>query len=198
MPDFEGRNRRKDFRQDVILPMRVEFLSLDEFETEMERSDVHARQAAMLQSLACSDSVADTLGNTYVSSDVAQALELMETKLNYLIGLNMLQKSGSQVELKDWKVNISINGLRFMADKECARGDRLKITLKLPLFPAIELELMAKVVYANTGKNGKCKVGVVFRYRCEEEEILISKYIFKRQRESIRLRYRIPGMGANI
>ncbi len=198
MPDFAGRNRRKDFRQNVILPMRVEHLSTDEFESEMERSDVHARQAAMLQSLACSDSIADTLGNTYVSSDVAQALELMETKLNYLIGLNMLQKSGDGVELKDLKVNISINGLRFTADKECSRGDHLKITLKLPLFPAIELELMSKVVYAGLQENGKCKVGVIFIFRCEEEEILMSKYIFKRQREAIRSRYKRPEIGAFI
>jgi len=53
------------------------------------------------------------------------------------------------------------------------------------------LDLVGEVVRAGKAeKKGQNEIGVRFSFRCEDEEETIAKYVFKRDREMIRLRNR--------
>jgi len=187
MPDMEGRNRRLDFRQDDVLRMKEVLLSDEQHEIEKNRMGVISGTSKKMQRLAGNSSLHEG-SSAHVSPEVAQALEMLDAKLNYVIGLNVLEHT-DHADLEERLVNMSATGMRFTSKVHCKKGDHLKITMSLPLASPVLLELLSEVVYISV-KDGRTQLGVVFVYRCEEEENNVVKYIFKRQRETIRMSFR--------
>jgi len=187
MPEEEGSNRRLDFRQDDMISMKVERLSQEDWDAEMHHSGMHSQQNALLQHLVDSEAFPEG-GSNHVNPVVAKALEVLETKLNYLIGLN-IQQDSNRTDLEERLVNMSVSGMRFTAEGRYHIDDLLRITLSLPLFPPIVLELLAKVVHVQSQSHNRTLVGMKFSYRCEDEEEAVTEYIFKRHRGKIRLKY---------
>jgi len=188
MPDMEGRNRRLDFRQDDVLRMKEALLSDEQYEIEKNRMGIISGTSKKLQKLTGSSSLHEGGGSAHLNPEVAQALEMLDAKLNYVIGLNVLEHT-DHADLEERLVNMSATGMRFTSKVFCKKGDHLKITMSLPLASPVLLELLTEVVYINV-KDGRTQLGVVFIYRCEEEENHVVKYIFKRQRETIRMSFR--------
>ena len=186
----EGQNRRLDFRQDDILHMKAEVLSEDQIKIEKKRSGV--QQAGLLQSLVSHDPLFEASRYGALDPDVSTALEILDEKLNYLIGMNVIQQTDCS-DLEEHLVNMSTSGMRFTMYGQCKVDDWLKITLKLPLFPPVILELLAKVMHVKTKPRNQVQIGVAFSYRSEDEEGAVTTYIFKRHREAIRMKYRERG-----
>ncbi len=183
----DARNQRLDFRQDDVIRMKDARLTEDQFETEMGRTGFHYQSPCLMQGTMGDDGVLEA--SRLLNPDMARMLGMLEAKLNYLIGMNVMR----QVELPDLEerpVNISITGMRFASGREYKAGDRVKLTLSLPFFPPVVVDLLARVVYVNPHGKGRSQVGVSFIYRSEEEEEVITHYIFKRHREAIRMKYR--------
>jgi len=189
MLNKEKRNQRLDFRQDDMLRMHDMLLSREQYEAEKNRTGIHSQQPGLLQSLAGNDALSDGGGQAHLNPDVAKALELLEVKLNYLIGMNMLQQQDC-ADLTERPVNMSVSGMRFTTDGCYKVGDKLKITLSLPVFPPVILDILSRVVHVKVKPGGRTQLGVTYIYRCEEEEEIVTRYIFKRHRESIRMKYR--------
>ena len=187
MPEDEDSNRRLDFRQDDMISMKVESLSQEEWDAGMHRSGMYSQQNVLSQHLVDSEAFPEG-GSSQVNPEVAKALEVLEAKLNYLIGLNV-QHDSSRDDLEERLVNMSVSGMKFTADGRHHIGDRLRITLSLPLFPPMALKLLARVAHAKSLPHNQTLVGAKFSYRCEDEEAAVTRYIFKRQREKIRLKY---------
>jgi len=182
MPDQKGRNRRSDFRQDDMLRMKEVVLSKDQFELELNRASPVSDKSSLQKRLAGNDAA--------VNPEVSKALELLDAKLNYVIEMNMLQQQSNQIEMEERLVNISATGMRFTTSEPCRKGDHLKITMSLPVSsPPIMLELLARVVYINE-KNGRVQLGASFIFRSGKEEEALVGYIFKRQREMLRMKGR--------
>ncbi|MDQ7001737.1 MAG: PilZ domain-containing protein [Ghiorsea sp.] len=184
MPD---QNRRQDFRIDDILPMQDEPLSKDAYETQSEQIGIRSRQNSMLQEMVGRDIFSSGMKES-LNHDMATAMETLDAKLNYLIGVNMLNDA-NRSELKERSVNLSVTGTSFFTKKTYKKGDFIKTIMMLPSFPPTILELVGAVTWVKQQNSDKLlHIGVHFNYRCDEEENSIAKYVFRRHRENIRLR----------
>ena len=179
-------NRRQDFRIDDILPMQDILLTNEEYETQREQIGIRSRQNSMLQEMVGRDIFSSGMKES-LSHDMATAIETLDAKLNYLIGVNMLNDA-NRSELKERPVNLSVTGTSFYTKKSYQKGDFIKTTMMLPSFPPTILELVGTVTWVKKQDQGTLHIGVRFNYRCDEEENSIAKYVFRRHRESIRLR----------
>ncbi len=188
MADKEGRNRRLDFRQDDMIRMNEELLTKEEYDIEVNRVGILSGQSNLLHSLSGGGSAHEISSAAHLNPEVSRALELLDAKLNYVIGMNVMQQT-DHTDMKERFVNMSATGMRFTSSVFCKKGEHLKITMSLPLSPPVLLELLAEVVYIKV-TNGRTQLGVAFMFRCEEEEDSVVRYIFKRQRETIRMKYR--------
>jgi len=196
MPESKSVNQRLDFRQDDVIRMKAVRLTPEQYEAEIHRTGIRSLQSGMLRQLAGCDGTGETFGQQGVNPEVARALGTLEAKLNYLIGVNLLQQTDLS-ELEDHLVNISTTGMRFSSDVRYKKGDHVLITVSLPVFPPVVMDLLARVVHVRNVDGGEFQTGVSFIYRSEEAEDTVTQYIFRRHREMIRLKYR-QGPGADF
>jgi len=187
MPE-DASNRRQDFRVDDVIPMNDQPLSTEEFEIRKNHVGIRSRQSAMLREMVGQDIFSNELRGK-LNSEMAQAMEALDSKLNYLIGVNMLNDA-NRSDLKDRTVNLSITGASFVSDERYRQGDPVFVTLMLPAFPPTVLELLGEVMWSRKTPDGRPYVGVHFIFRCDEEEDTLAKYVFRRHREMIRLRHK--------
>ncbi len=180
-------NRRQNFRIDDVLPLRDRPLSTQEFEEAKQKIGVRSRQGSMLRKIVGREVFEHDLERGAISPELAEALESLDAKLDYLISLNMVNDA-SRYGLEERPVNLSASGCAFVTDEAYRVGDPLEIVLMLPVFPPIILELLAEVVRVEQIAPTRWRIGVRFVYRCEEEEDAITRYVFQRHREQIRLR----------
>lgn len=182
----DASNRRQDFRVDDVIPMNDTPLSTEEFEVRRNHVGIRSRQSSMLRDMVGSDIFSNDLRGK-LNTDMANAMEALDTKLNYLIGVNMLNDA-SRSNLQERPVNFSTTGASFVSDERYREGDPLFMTMMLPAFPPTVLELLGEVVWSRKTSDGKPFIGVRFVFRCEEEEDTLTKYVFRRHREMIRVR----------
>ncbi len=187
MPDVNSSNRRQDYRVDDVIPMRDMPISAEEYEIKKRHVGIRSRQGSMLRDMIGQDIFAEN--SAIANTEMAKAVEALDAKLNYLIGINMLNDA-NRSELKERPVNLSVTGASFVSDERYRKGDAIAVTLMLPVFPPTVLDLVGDVMWAKPEGNGRSQIGVKFFYRCDEEEETISKYVFKRDREMIRLKNR--------
>ncbi len=187
MPEDNDMNRRMDFRQDVMLRIREEILTPEQFEAGLKNPGAELYQQVLTQGMILDDPLVNEASDT-ADSSVFKAIQELETKLNYLIGMNVLRDSGQELP-EDRLVNISATGISFVTETDVSAGDKMKMTVILPLFPPTFVEIQAEVVRVKNIAKGKKRVGVIFAFRCEYEEASIIKYVFKLQRENIRTKY---------
>jgi len=184
MPDQD--NRRQDFRIDDMIPMRDHPITREEYEIKKKQVGIRSRQSSMLQDMVGRDIFSSELKD-HLNSDMAKAMEALDSKLNYLIGVNMLNDA-NRSDLKERPINLSVTGASFYSEERYREGDPIKLTLMLPSFPPTILDLLGEITWAAQQSNGRAHIGVRFYFRCDEEEDSIAKYIFRRHRESLRLR----------
>lgn len=180
-------NRRQDFRVDDMIPLRDIPISTEEFEIKKTHVGIRSRQSTMLRDMMGKDIFAES--NAMANSEIAKAVEALDAKLNYLIGVNMLNDA-NRSDLEERAVNLSVTGAAFVSKERYRKGDPIAVTLMLPAFPPTVLDLIGEVVWSRFDEKGRPLIGVQFFYRCKEEEDAIAQYVFKRDREMIRLRNR--------
>lgn len=186
MPDSDS-NRRENFRVEDMVPMRDSPLSPEEYEMRKLHIGIRSRQGNMLRDMLGKDIFAEN--SAIANSEMAKAVEAIDAKLNYLIGVNTLNDA-NRSELEERPVNLSVTGASFVTSGEYKEGDPIAVTLMLPMFPPTVLDLVGEVVRVSAADKGQSEIGVRFSFRCEDEEETIAKYVFKRDREMIRLRNR--------
>jgi len=184
---MSDKNRREDFRVDDVIPMRDQPISTEEFEVKKLHVGIRSRQSSMLRDMIGKDIFAE--GGAGSSSEMAKAVEALDAKLNYLIGVNMLNDA-NRSELKDRPINLSVTGAAFVSDERYRQGDPIALSLMLPTFPPTVLDLIGEVTWSRPTDAGRSHIGVHFFFRCDEEEDSITKYVFKRNREMIRLQHK--------
>ncbi len=184
MPDSQGQNRRNDFRVDDVLPMKDTPLNEEEFERERTHIGIRSRQSSMLRSIVGDDVFASRAPEA--DTELCNAIRSLDAKLNYLIGVNMLNDA-NRSDLEERPVNLSVSGMSFVTPRAYKAGDGLEVVLMLPALPPLVLELLGRVRRVESRPDGQRLVGVAFVFRCQDEEEQISRYVFKRHREMIRM-----------
>ncbi len=185
-PERTKENKRANFRVEDMLPVRDEPLSPEAFEAARQRVGIRSRQSAMLQQMVGRDLFGGDLGEG-TSPELAKALELLDAKLNYLIGVNMLNDAHDE-RLEERPVNLSVSGASLISEHAYREGDHLCLHLMLPSLPPTILELLGVVAWSRPLDDGRTEFGMRFAYRCDEEEDAVARYVYRRHRESIRLR----------
>ncbi len=174
---------RQDFRINDVIPLSEEPMSAEAFEVNKMKVGVRSRQNGMLRQMVGRDIFSNEGGGA--NPEMSQALEALDAKLNYLIGVNMLNDA-SHGNMQERPVNLSVTGISFMTKNFYQLGDAVAVNLMLPAFPPSILELVGTVVRAPESRDGKQKVGVKFYFRCDDEEDTVAKYVYRRHRETIR------------
>jgi len=186
MTEDNDTNRRMDFRQDTMLRITEEVLTPEAFEIEEKKSgaELYQYQASLAPGMAENDPLLGELVEE-VDSSVLQAIQALESKLNYLIGMTVLQEAGQDLP-EERVVNISATGISFVSTASISVGNKLKISMILPLFPPVFVEILAEVVHIKKMTDGKNRVSTIFIFRGEYELQGITKYVFKLQRDKTR------------
>ncbi len=181
--DTKQTNRRMIFRQDLSLPMHETLLSEDELAAEMGKTGLSVPLIRDRYSPLLEREEAGT------SPEVLRALEIMEKKLDMVIQASgMGEKKDTTYEVRP--VNLSVTGMGFRSMVARKTGDRLLLKLQLPMLPVVNIEMLCEVVRINPSKDGSSgsDVGVLFNYRCKEEEDAIVAFFYEKQRERIRVK----------
>lgn len=184
MPEEKKDHGRQDFRIDDVIPVIDKKLTASEFELCKNRVGIRSRQNSMLQQMVGRDIFAGDMPQD-TNPEMAQALESLDAKLNYLIGVNMLNDA-SHSDMQERPVNLSLTGISLVTDCRYERGDHTLIHLMLPSFPPSILELAATIVRVEQVSEKRWRIGACFYYRCDDEEDTIAKYVYRRHRETIR------------
>jgi len=186
MTDTDDGNRRQDFRVDDLLPMQDKPLDDATYEHEKRHIGIRSRQSSMLRNMVGNDIFASVVQGQSDGSDTSRALEALDAKLNYLIGVNMLNDANRN-DLDERSVNISATGISFATSQTYELGNHLAVTLMLPALPPQVLELIGTVRRIEPAPRGQIYVGVGFTFRCNDEREQLAGYVFRRHRELIRM-----------
>lgn len=186
MIDTDDGNRRQDFRVDDLLPMQDRPLDDATYEYEKRHIGIRSRQSSLLRNMVGNDIFANVVQGQSDGSDTSRALEALDAKLNYLIGVNMLNDANHN-DLDERPVNISATGISFATSQTYALGNHLEVTLMLPALPPQVLGLIGTVRRIESAPRGQIYVGVGFTFRCNDEREQLASYVFRRHRELIRM-----------
>jgi len=184
MPEETSDNGRQDFRINDVIPVSDERMSAEDYQINKTKVGVRSRQNGMLRQMVGRD-IFSADHDAEASSEMSQALEALDAKLDYLIGVNMLNDA-TRGDMQERPVNLSVTGISFTTRNYYQLGEAIAINLMLPSFPPSILELLGTVVRAPTPNDKKQHVGVKFYFRCDDEEDTIAKYVYRRHRETIR------------
>jgi len=184
MHEVKNNHGRQDFRIDDVIPVSDKKLTADEFGLCKNKVGIRSRQNSMLQQMVGRDVFA-TAAHEDSNSEMSQALEALDAKLNYLIGVNMLNDA-SHSDMQERPVNLSLTGISFTTSHSYQLGDNTHINLMLPSFPPSILELVGTIVRVSSLDEKHSKIGAKFYFRSDDEEDTIAKYVYRRHRETIR------------
>ncbi|MDQ6965396.1 MAG: PilZ domain-containing protein, partial [Mariprofundaceae bacterium] len=121
MSKTDDENRRHDFRVDDLLPMQDKPMDASTFEYEKKHIGIRSRQSRLLRKMVGNDIFNAVPGNLD-GSDTSRAFEALDAKLNYLIGVNMLNDANRN-DLDERPVNISATGISFASSRQYELGD---------------------------------------------------------------------------
>ncbi len=88
--------------------------------------------------------------------------------------------------IKNEYINISGAGLRFTVDQAFSIGDIIALRIFLPLSTQTQIDVLGKITRVTKKKDRYC-IAVKFIELSEDDREMIIKYVFKRQREILRL-----------
>jgi len=89
---------------------------------------------------------------------------------------------------KNENVNISGAGIRFIADQAFSIGDIIALRIFLPLATQTQIDVLGEVrKVTESEKKGRYCIAAKFIELSEDDREMIIRYVFKRQREIIRI-----------
>ena len=128
----------------------------------------------------------DTLPPAVEDERLCKWLNMLNTKLDYLISLTVPEREGV-VSMNFEPLNISAGGMGLIAQEPFEKGDILEIRMVLQAYPAKILQLYGEVVRIKPtpGKPKRYTVGVKFVHMDEHIRDEILKFDFKKHRERL-------------
>jgi len=111
-------------------------------------------------------------------TQVQQKLQIIETKINQLLD-NKINNHPAQRVLTD----ISASGIQFESNQNLKEGDNIEIEITFPHNLMIPIKLIASVIRIENNKTA-----AKFVFRGVEEEEIITKYVFMKNRKEIQIK----------
>jgi Tfp pilus assembly protein PilZ len=128
----------------------------------------------------------DILPSAVEDERLGKWLNMLNTKLDYLISLTVPEREGV-VSMNFEPLNVSAGGMALIAQEPFDKGDILEIRMVLQAYPAKILQLYGEVVRVEPtpGKPKRYTVGVNFVHMDEHVRNEILKFDFKKHRERL-------------
>jgi len=117
---------------------------------------------------------------------LCQWLNMLNTKLDYLISLTVPEQEGF-ISMKFEPLNISASGMALVTREPVDEGDILEIRIVLQAYPAKILQLYGEIVRCQPapGKTKRHTIGLKFLSMTEDVKNEILKFDFKKHRERL-------------
>jgi len=187
MPEKGEGNKRQDFRVDDVLPMSDRPLTTEEYESMRTRIGIRSRKSSILHDILGKEMSIRKDDIDESNQDLVKVLDMLDAKMNYLIGVETLREAQDS-NLDERAASISATGLSFLTHERYKVGDHLEVTMMLPLFPPDVIDILLEVKRVDEQKKyNQIRVGGQFEFRCEDERLCVAEYVYRRQRELIRL-----------
>ena len=172
---------RENFRVTDSLLFSIDVISKEEFD-RIKADSVDSSTFLLAESSKNSTQI----GGNFSDGELYQLhnhLVSIDNKINILLS-DKYSKEVSMMGNKS-QVDISYSGMSFKNIKglNFEKGDYVRVVMVLPFILKIPVEFIARVVRLNSEE-----VAINFDFRCEEEELIISRYILKRQRDELKKR----------
>ncbi len=185
-------NTRAHLRMDVIILMQFRKLLPPECEDiekimgEDERNDF-SPLAFSLRPFMEGEGREEELG--HIDPFILNALIDINIKINLIISII---SSGGQKNIFNStpvEANLSEGGIGFTTTEDVSEGDVLEIKMILPAFPIAIIKTVGRVVRVDSLPEGQGHtVGIQFENIKEEDQEKIVRYLFKKQREWLRIK----------
>ncbi|MDX1777708.1 MAG: PilZ domain-containing protein [Thermodesulfobacteriota bacterium] len=186
----ERSNTRAHLRMDVAILMQYRKLTPSEYEdietimSNKEDTDLSPLSFS-LRPFMEGEGKEEELGN--IDPFILNALIDINLKLNLII---TTMSSGGQKNIltrMPIEANLSEGGIGFTAVEEVREGDLFEIEMILPVFPIAVIKTIGKAVRVNPLQEGGYNIGVQYTYIKDEDRDKIVHYLFKKQREWLRV-----------
>ena len=183
------RNTRTHLRMDVMILLQHRKLSAKEYE-EIEHANPNdsevefTPQSFFLQPFIDDKDKEEEVGD--IDPFVINALLDINIKLSLILNMLSSEKKKSIFTKDPTKVNLSEGGIGFTIKESVEIGEILELKMLLPIFPIAIIKVWGKVVRKNPQGDGNT-IGIEYTKIKEEDQNKIVHYIFKKQRELLRI-----------
>jgi len=195
MPD-----QREYVRVEAYLPLKYKILDESEYDEARKRckkqkGSAYSEPIASLLSGLSLEELRDPapIHAEGIEPEMARALTEIDRKLNILLRL-MVENRLTDIE-QDLchEVNLSGGGLRLTLPQQLNAGAKIGLEITLPLFPPIPLFTIAEVIRVvpsecSTEGTPFFETALKFIEIDEDDREMIIRYVFKRQRHTLRNR----------
>jgi len=170
--------KRQDLRVKDMLTMSFRSIEEEEFKDLLIMS-IEQNTKCVWESIKSDDS-----RTIYVDGEllqVQQKLQTIESKINQLLGVNK-DRSG----LERTATDISATGIRFRSKDSLPENSPIEIEIILPHNLMMPIKLIAKTI-----RSDDSHIAAKFYFRGVEEEEIITKYVFMKNRKEVQIKKRL-------
>ena len=120
-----------------------------------------------------------------------QALWEINRKLDLPIHMYLAEDFKDLMSTSPRDINISASGIRFITDESFEEGDLLEVSMILPMVPLLFIRFVGEVIRmksVTSYETARYAVAVRFLHVDQESRDDVIRYLFRRQRELLRMR----------
>jgi hypothetical protein len=190
--------KREYFRVEVRLPIEFRTISHDDYLNlknviKCSRRQIidSASEVSFMRQLVADDEIEDgKRGHLYAY------VRMMDKKLDLILDLLTRTNEESLYANRQVNVNIGGAGIRFVSDVKLRAGTYVELRVILPMLPYPKITALCQVTRSRSvaqAEGTNWETALKFLTISEDDRDLLIKFIFSRERESLRTKKRVNG-----
>jgi len=178
---------RAHLRMDVTIMLQYRKLTLQEYE-DIEKKNFTDEGESTSESFSLNpfmeekEKVAENVDPFIINSLID-----INTKLSLVLSMLSCEGETCIFTQQPMEANISEGGIGFILKEEVEKGQLLEMEILMPSFPTAVMKIWGKVVRTTPLPEGEYRVGIEYTHIKEEYQDRIVHYLFKKQREMLRI-----------
>ncbi|MBI2890489.1 MAG: PilZ domain-containing protein [Nitrospirae bacterium] len=190
--EAQGVRQRQDVRVQATMVVRYHVLTARDFEKQRDLLDSRASSlSSYYRWITQQPTITGTKEKDEVASRFLHLLFDLQGRVNRVLQLLERQAEGAASHLTARTVDVSAGGALLQLDQPVRAGARIKIVIDVPYMYGIEIPALCDVRSIDEVTEDERKTwlaGISFSVIGEEDRDLLVRYIFQRQRDTLRRR----------
>lgn len=200
--DDDRAKQRKDVRVRATMPVRFTVLSARQFQAEKDLLESRASSFSSYYRWLTQQPSMGSKEHDDVGTKLLHMMFDLQGRVNRVLQIIEKQAAGEGSWLKGRTGDVSAGGLQLIVPQPLRTGDKLKLAIEIPFAHGIEVPALCEVRNVEkAGEDGADRTepvhaappveyaaGLQFAFIVEEDRDLLVRYIFQRQRDSLRRR----------